>query len=340
MAICYHRKQAWITEKGLKFRPFLGAKRVTVPCGKCLACRANNASQWATRVMHEAEYVKSACFVTLTYSPEFVPSDYSLRKSDLQKFLKRLRISLERKHLGHIRAFLACGEYGEKRGRPHYHVLLLGWSPNDLVFHHISYSGEPVYTSKFLESIWRRGFCPVGTLTGRSAAYVARYSKKLLNNAGNRLKPFVVSSRRIPLVGVEGFGAIGAQWLVDNHKALRLGYVHHPEHPDVKVRIPEYYFDLLNKWWPDEYESIKHLRLDFVMDSFCGLELVEDDITHEPSVLLHAEEPDSIAQLRKFVSVSDPSVPLFDLLKLAKAKVLNLSRTQDEALTKLERGLE
>lgn len=81
MAICYHRKQAWITEKGLKFRPVLGARRVTVPCGKCLACRANNASQWATRVMHEAEYVKTACFVTLTYSPEHVPFDYSLRKN-------------------------------------------------------------------------------------------------------------------------------------------------------------------------------------------------------------------------------------------------------------------
>ena len=110
MAICYHRKQAWITDEGLKFKPLPGARRVTIPCGKCIACRANNASQWATRVMHEAQYVAAACFVTLTYSPEYVPKDYSLRKSDLQKFLKRLRIRLHREHLGHIRSFLACGE--------------------------------------------------------------------------------------------------------------------------------------------------------------------------------------------------------------------------------------
>ena len=94
MAVCYHRKLAWLTADGLKFRPVKGAERVTVPCGKCIACRVNNASQWATRVMHEAQYCESACFITLTYSPDFVPSDYALRKSDLQKFIKRLRTHL------------------------------------------------------------------------------------------------------------------------------------------------------------------------------------------------------------------------------------------------------
>ena len=340
MAICYHRKQAWRTEDGLKFKPIPGAQRVTVPCGKCIACRANNASQWATRVMHESHYVDTACFVTLTYSPENVPKDYSLRKSDLQNFLKRLRITLYRENLGHIRSFLACGEYGKKKGRPHYHLLLLGWSPNDLVYHSKSYSGDPIYTSKFLEKIWGLGFCPVGTLTGKSAAYVARYSKKLLDNAGNRLKHFVVSSRRIPLRGVKGFGAIGAQWLIDNHKALRFGYLHHPEHPDIKVRIPEYYFDLLSKFYPDEYDTVKQYRLEFVLASFHGLELVEDPISHKPNVLFHMEQSNALEELRKFVSVSDPNIPLTDLLVMAQAKVHNLSHVQDEALIKLERGLD
>lgn len=340
MAICYHRKLAWITPKGLAFKPVHGAKQVTVPCGKCLACRANNASQWATRVMHEAEYVKEACFVTLTYNPENVPKGYSLLKSDLQKFLKRLRITLERENLGRIRAFMACGEYGKKRGRPHYHILILGWSPNDLVYHGKSYSGEPIYTSKFLERVWGKGFCPIGTLTGRSAAYVARYSKKLLDNAGKRLKPFVESSRRIPLCGVKGSGAIGAQWLVDHHGVLRFGYIHHPEKPDVKVRIPEYYFDLVQKWWPDEYEQIKQHRLDFAMESFGGLQLIDDPISHEPTILFHVEQKNELDELRRFVGVTDDKVNLETLLRMAKEKVIRLCRTQDENLSKLERGLE
>ena len=161
-----------------------------------------------------------------------------------------------------------------------------------------------------------------------------------MNNAGERTKPFVESSRRIPLHGVKGFGAIGSQWLIDNHKVLRLGYLHHPEHPDVKVRIPEYYFDLLRKFFPAEYDTVKQYRLDFVLESFHGLELVEDSISHKPTVLFHVEQPNALEELRKFVSVYDPNVSLSDLLALAQQKVLNLSRAQDEALTKLERGLD
>lgn len=339
MAVCYHRKLAWLTSKGLSFKPVAGASRVTVPCGNCLACRANNASQWATRVMHESEYCETACFVTLTYSPENVPRDYALKKSDLQKFIKRLRITLEREKLGRIRAFLACGEYGKKRGRPHYHILILGWSPTDLEYFGKSYSGQPLYTSKFLEKIWRLGFCPVGTLTGRSAAYVARYSKKLLDNAGRREKPFVESSRRIPLVGVDGSGAIGAQWLVDNHSVLRLGFLHHPEKADVKVRIPDYYFDLLKKWWPDEYEAVKQYRYDFAMKANGGVAIVQDSLTHQPSVVITDDLTDStISELQQFVGSDSSDIGL--LLNLAQQKVQALSRAQDSALCKLERGLE
>ena len=52
------------------------------------------------------------------------------------------------------------------------------------------------------------------------------------------------------------------------------------------------------------------------------------------------EQPNALEELRKFVSVYDPNVSLSDLLALAQQKVLNLSRAQDEALTKLERGLD
>lgn len=338
MAVCYHRKLAWLTPDGLKFRPVKGAERVTVPCGKCLACRANNASQWATRVMHESQYCESACFITLTYAPDSVPPDYSLRKSDLQKFIKRLRITLEREKLGKIRAYLACGEYGKKRGRPHYHILILGWSPSDLVWFGKSYGGDDIYTSNLIERVWGVGFCPIGTLSGRSAAYVARYSKKLLDNAGNRTKPFVESSRRIPLRGVSGSGAIGAQWLLDHHGALRLGYLHHPEKVDIKVRIPEYYFDLLKKWFPNEYALVKNFRYEFAMKANGGLMLIGDPITHEPTVCVSEASDSTIDELRSFVG-SD-SCDFESLLNMAKAKVSALSRAQDAALSKLERGLE
>ena len=216
--ICYHRKIAWLDPiKGIVFKsPLPSARMVSVPCGKCLVCRANNAQSWALRVMHEAQYVSSACFVTLTYDPAFCPKDYSLKKKDVQDFMKRLRRQLEYHKLGAIRSYLVVGEYGSKRQRPHYHLLLLGWSPNDLVFFKYSYSGEPLYTSAFLESVWQKGFCPVGTVKDNAAAYVARYGRKLFEKEQvKREKPFMLSSRNISLADGK-VGALGSQWVLDN----------------------------------------------------------------------------------------------------------------------------
>ena len=41
--------------------------------------------------MHERQMHEEASFVTLTYSDECVPRDFSLRYRDFQLFMKRLR---------------------------------------------------------------------------------------------------------------------------------------------------------------------------------------------------------------------------------------------------------
>ena len=283
MLFCYHRKLAWLVrakdgsvEKMVFTRPPLGAEAVSVPCGKCLACRANNAQSWALRVMHESQYTDGGCFITLTYSPSYVPVGYNLCKKDVQDFMKRLRRRLEYNRLGHIRAFMCVGEYGEKRGRPHYHLLLLGWSPSDLVRYGRSYGGDDVFTSELVSECWGKGLCVVGTVADASAAYVARYGKKLfVNNAGLRVRPFQLSSRNIPLSNGD-VGALGAQWVLDNHKALRLGYVNVLTKKGVfKRRIPDYYFDLLQKWFPSEYGELKSLRYDYAMEATSGFLIVD-----------------------------------------------------------------
>lgn len=64
-------------------------------------------------------------FVTLTYSPDALYSK-ELIPSHLSSFVKRLRTYAERLGFdGKIR-FYGVGEYGEKRGRPHFHVILFG----------------------------------------------------------------------------------------------------------------------------------------------------------------------------------------------------------------------
>lgn len=342
MAVCYHRKSAWlVADKGLVFRKPSGeARHVTLPCGKCLACRVNSASQWALRAQHEMEYVNNGCFVTLTYNPESCPKDYSLNKKHLQDFVKRLRRHIEYHKLGTIRSYLACGEYGEEKGRPHYHILLLGWSPSDLVYHSISYSGEPIYTSKLIESVWGKGFTPVGTVTLRSAGYVARYAKKAVGeNPKKRKPPFLLSSRRIPLTNGE-FGALGAQWCYDNLENLRFGVLRHKERPDVYLRIPDYYFDLCERWNETLYNEIKELRYDYAMANNDGLYYFDDN--GEIRVGWLDEEIDKYWRQTPQGITNDGKRFYSDLISVSRERMLRLreaDKLQTEQLKLLRRNI-
>jgi len=93
-------------------------------CGKCVACRINKRRIWTHRVLLEASEHVCSSFVTLTYRPEDLPKGATLVPRDLQLFLKRLRQRRDRGR-DHFR-FFGCGEYGELRGRPHYHAILFG----------------------------------------------------------------------------------------------------------------------------------------------------------------------------------------------------------------------
>ena len=52
-----------------------------------------------------------------------------LKKSDFQKFIKRLRKDYDIK-------YFACGEYGDKTLRPHFHAILFGvnFSDDKIIF--------------------------------------------------------------------------------------------------------------------------------------------------------------------------------------------------------------
>lgn len=118
--------------------------------------------------MHEL-----STFVTLTYDDENLPESGSLVKSHYQSFMKRLR----KFHGAPIR-FFHCGEYGETTRRPHYHAILFGIDFADKKTHSKNAQGDQIYTSETLAKIWGKGHCWIGSVTDKSAAYVARYIMK------------------------------------------------------------------------------------------------------------------------------------------------------------------
>lgn len=149
-----------------------------IPCGNCMGCKLEKSRQWAVRMMHEAHFHGQNSFLTLTYSDEACPADYGLDLRHLQLFMKRLRRSLAHK----IR-FYACGEYGDKTGRPHYHAIIFGWDPPDQTFHSMSERGDKQYRSAALDRHWDHGIATTGKVTMESCRYVAAYvTKKIKTN--------------------------------------------------------------------------------------------------------------------------------------------------------------
>jgi len=74
--------------------------------------------------------------------------------------------------------YFACGEYGEDRGRPHYHANIFGFDFQDKKPHKKTDSGAVICTSDVLTKLWPLGYATIGALTPESAAYLARYTFK------------------------------------------------------------------------------------------------------------------------------------------------------------------
>ena len=124
--------------------------------------------------MHEIQLHDDNCFITLTYDDEHMPSDYSLRKEDFQKFLKRLRDHIKPKK---IRYFM-CGEYGEDSWRPHYHAIIFNYDFPDKLRVQSKEVDNPYYISPELSSLWPYGYHIIAEANFDTAAYVARYCTK------------------------------------------------------------------------------------------------------------------------------------------------------------------
>lgn len=144
----------------------------------------------------------NSCFLTLTYDAAHLPSSGSLDVRHVQLFLKSLRNHVVRSSndlrptvgasmpgSAGIRYYL-CGEYGDKMSRPHYHVLLFGFSfPDRVEFGRRDSPAGPVvtYVSPLLRELWPHGHSLIGAVTDKSCAYVAGYvHKKVVGGDSDR----------------------------------------------------------------------------------------------------------------------------------------------------------
>lgn len=148
-----------------------------IPCGKCVACRINKANEWKNRLLCESKERKYKYFITLTYDEENVPN--FLEKSHLKKFLKDLKNYFYYHFDKEIPKYFACGEYGEKSFRPHFHLILFTNNKLDLVYHsHIKGLDYNYYNCDIISKFWKYGFHIITEATTETFTYVCGYTLK------------------------------------------------------------------------------------------------------------------------------------------------------------------
>lgn len=206
----------------------LGGRRL--PCGRCRACRIQKTNEWVIRLFHEMEYHKNVMFLTLTYREEDLPKNLELYPNDLKNFWKRIR-----KQIDHKIKYYACGEYGERNKRPHYHAIVFGLGVTD---------------RELVDKCWDLGFSKVGTVTEQSIRYVASYimdkdeSINMNEFRGVTVAPFSRCSN-----------GLGLKWINDHEsKVIKDLCV---KRKGIEHSIPKYYLKKLDGKVTDEMLNIR-----------------------------------------------------------------------------------
>lgn len=97
---------------------------IEVPCRQCSECRSERRNSLLNNAfaIYYDNLKYHAWFITLTYDDLHLPHNLDdipvLNAKDLTLYFKRLR-----NHCNDFK-YIACGEYGKRKSRPHYHVIL------------------------------------------------------------------------------------------------------------------------------------------------------------------------------------------------------------------------
>lgn len=202
-----------------------GYRVIEVPCGCCEQCLSQRAQEWSAKCIAELQLHKESCVINLTYNDDYLPSCIKVKRkessesyvfsksqdfidkktgyviyfngivddsfdvvsekpsfdySDVQKFFKRLR-----KKIGAFR-YYGCCEYGEHYKRPHYHIIVYGFKPSDLVYWKTTKAGSIQYRSLFIEKLWNKGFVTIGEASASSIFYISGYVLKKYLGSQNK----------------------------------------------------------------------------------------------------------------------------------------------------------
>ena len=145
-------------------------------CRNCWQCRERKILDWSGRCIAESKTTTACHSLTLTYGRGLDGKNAGeqsheratvLTYSDVQKYFKRLRKA------GFPLSYFAVGEYGSKKGRAHWHVIVFWHGP--VPKHELR--------KNFIEPHWVHGWSYWDNVGPASVRYVCKYVQKDLEDA-------------------------------------------------------------------------------------------------------------------------------------------------------------
>lgn len=183
-----------------------------VPCHCCWQCRADRVKNWVGKSIAESQTSAAVDFVTLTYCDAGSPQAHrvkepvcpiwpmSLHYEDVQKYLKRIRKA------GHRVRYIVAGEYGDRKGRAHWHILLFWQDGRPERFKWKNKRGNWLYGNEWQDEFWHHGHVNYQPFNEAAAKYVCKYLLKPQNCEAARSTKFRYSAKP----------GIGFNWICDH----------------------------------------------------------------------------------------------------------------------------
>lgn len=172
---------------------FVGDK-IPIPCGKCLSCRVDKRILWSNRINLECLKYHGFAFCTFTYDELYLPYQSNslyptLCKKHFSMYIDKIRHwTKKRANSAHSDfqnwKYFACGEYGDKFNRPHYHCIFLGL--------------DHIECRKIFERSWKFGMVKVLPMRSGSVNYILKYLFK--NDSADSRGQFVDNGLEPPFL--------------------------------------------------------------------------------------------------------------------------------------------
>lgn len=211
---------------------------IEIPCGNCIECRKQLASDWRVRMTEEIKCHQYNYFITLTFSNE-----------ELIKLVKFFNCCESNRIAGYaVRRFLERWRKKYKKSVKHWLITELGHQNTERIHLHGILFCDMQMTTPEIQSIWKYGEIWVGEYCNlKTINYIVKYVTKIDNDHKGFQGQILCSP------------GIGAQWVKNHEGDIRYQYRPGRTRTDyvlntgTKIKMPTYY---KNKMFTEEEREL------------------------------------------------------------------------------------